>query len=339
LSKNPLKEKSMQQTHMKQAPELSLASDWLRGVNLPHRLAVGYSGGADSTALLLALAGAGHQVVAWHVDHGWSDHSAVLADNLGARAAAWGIEYHSARVNPCTDKNREAEARRARFERFAAWGEAQGIDTLFLAQQRNDQAETVCMRLLQGAGVAGCCGMRAQRGWRGLNIVRPLLHIERNELEAALVQAGVDWFDDVSNRDTSLLRNRIRHELFPAMRRTGRDPVDLFCRWQTQAVLLTARLQVLADKIGLEMQQGDAVVDWELWHSSPAAVRAVVLQRMSASLFGEGSVMGRRHILLAEVWRSQGGRQGIDLSRCRLFRDREYLHLARAEVSLSDSLR
>ncbi|MDQ6966165.1 MAG: tRNA lysidine(34) synthetase TilS, partial [Mariprofundaceae bacterium] len=169
---------------MKQAPELSLASHWLHGVNLPSRLAVGFSGGADSTALLLALAGAGHQVVAWHVDHGWSDHSAALAGSLRARSAAWGIEYHSTRVNPCTEKNREAEARRARFDLFAAWGEAQGIDTLCLAQQRNDQAETVCMRLLQGAGVAGCCAMRAERHWRGLNIVRPLLHIERDELEA-----------------------------------------------------------------------------------------------------------------------------------------------------------
>jgi len=324
---------------MNQAPGLFATGRWLHEKKLPQRLAVGFSGGADSTALLLALAGAGHQVVAWHVDHGWSSHSAALADSLRARAATWGIEYHSARVNPCTDKNREAEARRARFEQFAAWAEAQGIETLCLAQQRNDQAETVCMRFLQGAGPAGCSGMRGQRQWHGLNIVRPLLHIERNELEAGLLQAGVDWFEDASNRDTTLLRNRIRHELFPAMRRAGADPVELFSRWQAQAALLTTRLLLLADAIGLEMQQGDAVVGWEDWRSSPAAVRAAVLQRMSASLFGEGAVMGRRHILLAEAWRSQGGRKGIDLSRCRLFRDREYLHLARAEVSLSDSLR
>ncbi|OIQ01851.1 MAG: tRNA lysidine(34) synthetase TilS [Zetaproteobacteria bacterium CG2_30_59_37] len=312
---------------------------WFAGVDLPQRLAVGFSGGADSTALLLALAAAGHQVVAWHVDHGWHAGSVRVADALQAKAAGWGIEFHRVRLDPPSGKNREAEARKARFAQFVAWGEAQGIATLCLAQQRNDQAETVCMRLLQGAGPAGCAGMRAGRLWQGLNIVRPLLHIGRGEVEQVLLAAGVDWVEDASNRDTTLLRNRIRHQLFPAARSAGIDPVELFCRWQAQAVRLSAQLQWLADEIGLEMRQGAAVVGWDAWQSSPAAVRAVVLQRMSASLFGEGAVLGRRHILLAEAWRGQGGRAGIDLTRSRLFRDREYLHLARAEVSLPDMLR
>lgn len=318
--------------------QLTGTQHWFAGIALPQRLAVAYSGGADSTALLLALASAGHQVVAWHVDHGWHAASARIADALQARAAAWGIEFHRARVHPDTDKNREAEARKARFGQFAAWGAAQGLATLCLAQQRNDQAETVCMRLLQGAGPAGCAGMRAEREWQGLHIVRPLLHIGRDEVECVLRAADVDWVEDASNRDTTLLRNRIRHVLFPAVRRAGADPVELFCRWQAQAERLSASLRLLAGHIRVDMRQGAAVVGWEAWRCSPAAVRAVVLQRMNASLFGEGAVLGRRHILLAETWRLQGGRQGIDLTRSRLFRDREYLHLARAEVSLPDTL-
>jgi tRNA(Ile)-lysidine synthase len=153
-------------------------------------------------------------------------------------------------------------------------------------------------------------------------------------LTDALKSSAVGWYEDASNLDTTLLRNRIRHQFFPAARKHGVDPVDLFCRWQRQAAHLSVRLNMLADDVALDMQQGMAVVDWEAWSSSPQAVRALLLQRMSASLFGEGTVLGRRHILLAEEWRRKGGRQGIDLSRCRLFRSRETLHLAAASVSL-----
>lgn len=322
---------------MASLPELSGTQHWLREVELPRRLAVGLSGGADSTALLLALANAGHQVVAWHVDHAWSKASARVADAVQARAESWGIECHRARLQGFSGKNREAEARKARFEQFAAWGEMQDVATLCLAQQRDDQAETVCMRLLQGAGPAGCAGMRGERLWRGLRIVRPLLHVTRRELETVLKRAGVDWIEDASNRDTTLLRNRLRHELFPAMRRAGSDPVELFCRWQVQAARLSSHLKMLADGVALQVDSGSVVVDWEAWRDSPAAVRAVLLQRMNAGLFGEGAVLGRRHIRLAEAWRRQGGRRGIDLSRCRLFRDMQNLHLARAQVSLPDS--
>ena len=315
-------------------PQLPGSGLWLTQTSLPQRLAVGYSGGADSTALLLALANHGHEVVAWHVDHAWHADSSNVADTLQARAEAWGIEFHRFRTQGQNGRNREAEARKVRFEQFSIWAEAQGIHTLCLAQQRNDQAETVCMRLLQGSGPAGCVGMREQRVWRGLNIVRPLLHIDRAELIRALNSADVDWFDDASNLDTTLLRNRIRHEFFPFSRKHGVDPVDLFCRWQGQAERLSQHLNQLADEVPLGMQQGDVVLDWEAWLSRPSAVRAVLLQRMNAKLFGEGAVLGRRHILLAEQWRRQGGRQGIDLSRCRLFRSRETLHLAAASVTL-----
>jgi len=315
-------------------PQLPGSELWLTQISLPQRLAVAYSGGADSTALLLALANRGHEVVAWHVDHAWHADSSSVADTLQARVAAWGIEFHRFRVQGQSGRNREAEARKARFEQFSIWADAQGMQTLCLAQQRDDQAETVCMRLLQGAGPAGCAGMREQRTWRGLNIVRPLLHVDRADLIHALNAAAVDWYEDASNRDTTLLRNRIRHEFFPAVRKHGVDPIDLFCRWQHQAAYLSARLNRLADAVPLGMLKGEVVLGWEAWQSSPSAVRAVLLQRMNAKLFGEGAVLGRRHILLAEQWRRQGGRQGIDLSRCRLFRNRETLHLAAASVTL-----
>jgi len=308
--------------------------DWLAGQALPHRLAVGFSGGADSTVLLLALAQHGHQVVAWHVDHGWGEGSADIADVLQRRVASWGIEFHRARLSVPSGKNREAEARKGRFGQFSKWASSQKINTLCLAHHCNDQAETVFMRLLQGAGPAGCCGMRYQREHDSFFVIRPLLQVARCEMVEILRDAGVDWYEDASNKDTSLLRNRIRHRLFPTVQAVGSDPVALFLRWQVQAVLLQQRLNDKADAVRVDSQNGVAVVDWHAWCDSLVPVRAVVLQRMNARVFGAGAVLGRRHIELAEVWRSHGGRTGIDLSRCRLFRDRENLHLAPVPVSL-----
>ncbi|MDQ6972246.1 MAG: tRNA lysidine(34) synthetase TilS [Mariprofundaceae bacterium] len=317
------------------APVLSDAADWLEGQSLPRRLAVGYSGGADSTALLLALLTRGHEVLAWHVDHGWHADSAAQADALAARARAWGVEFHQARVKPHTARNREAEARKARFGQFALWAAGQGVDTLCLAQQRDDQSETVCMRMLQGAGVAGCCGMRQRRDWQGLHIIRPLLHVGRQELSRALRDAGVQWYEDASNRDTTLLRNRIRHQFFPAMRRNGIEPDELFGRWQKQASRLSERLNREADVVPIHVSKSGIELSWESWQQSSRAVRAVLLQRMNARLFGEGRVLGRRHIMLAEKWREHGGHRGIDLSGCRLSRCSGRLHLAPAPVRLA----
>jgi len=175
--------------------------------------------------------------------------------------------------------------------------------------------------------------MRREREHDGLFVVRPLLQVARCDIIDVLQGAGVDWFEDASNKDTSLLRNRIRHRLFPVMQAAGCDPEALFLRWQAQAVLLQQRLNNKADAVRVFTHNGTAEVDWYAWRDSPLTVRAVILQRMNAQVFGAGAVLGRRHIELAEAWRGHGGRAGIDLSRCRLFRDRQTLHLAPVPVN------
>lgn len=315
-------------------PILPQAAVWLKNCQLPERLAVGFSGGADSTALLLALHHAGHEVIAWHVDHGWRADSAREADALRRQMDIWGIEFYSADVDAISANNREATARKARYVQFARWAKAQGIKTLCLAHHRDDQAETVCMRMLQGAGVAGCAGMRPVRELEHLSVVRPLLRVLKSALKAALRQAGVRWLEDASNRDTTLMRNHIRHHLFPHIRKNGVDPSDLFCRWQIQASLLSVMLNEQASAAGIQQRQGVVSMSWNIWREMPGPVRACVLQHMIAMLFSEGVVLGRRHIELAESWLRKGGRGGIDLSRCRLSHRGEGLQLSTAEVSL-----
>jgi len=320
-------------------PEFT-AQSWLHHSDvppLPDDVAVGWSGGADSTALLLALQGAGYRVHAWHVDHAWREASADEALGLAETAESWGIPFSSVRLACAPEANREAKARHARYAQFEEWAGQQGISTLSLAHHRDDQAETVCMRMLQGAGAGGCRGMQRQRMLGSLRIVRPLLHVSGLELRLALQQAGVSWLEDPSNSDMTVWRNRIRHRLFPAVRQAGVLPDELFLRWQQQAEQLAVRLDAAADRV---MNSGNTSESenpadttrqvslcWQSWIACGSAVRARVLQKMMARLFGVGVTPGRRHILLVEQWTNQHGRGGLDLSRCRLWRKRACLHL------------
>jgi len=220
------------------------------------------------------------------------------------------------------------------MNQFAIWAEEQGVDVLCLAHHKEDQAETVCLRMLQGAGVAGCCGMAGVRKLGNLNVMRPLLHVHKREMEVALLRAGVTWLTDPSNEDGSLLRNRIRLALFPAIRAAKADPIELFLRWQRQAEIIFDHLDSLAHGVEFCKQAGQVSVNWSEWCGLPASVRAVVLQRMIAALLGVGTVLGRRHIQLIEKWRQKGGRGGLDLSRCRIARQQRSLNLSLQRVSL-----
>jgi len=298
--------------------------------DLPGRLAVGWSGGADSTALLLALHASGREVYAWHIDHGWRDSSAQEAVALAKQAEQWHIPFISARLKSESKRNREAEARRGRYAQFQHWSREEEIHTLCLGHHRDDQAETVCMRLLQGAGPGGCRGMLPERQMGGMRIVRPLLHISGQDLRQSLQEADIAWIDDPSNSDMNIWRNRIRHRLFPAMAQHGIAPDDLFLRWRVQAGLVADQLDAKADVFMQHMSRNGAnalCLPWKAWKNCTPSVRARVLQKCMALLLGDGVTPGRRHIILVETWTKKSGRGGLDLSRCRLYRELNNLHL------------
>lgn len=287
---------------------------------LPHRMAVAWSGGVDSTALLLALHAAGHEVEAWHVDHGWHADSADHSRQLESLAHALEIPFTSVRLQLANVKNREAEARQARYDALYELSQQKGLKDLCLAHHRDDQAETVCLRMLQGAGVAGCRGMAALRYWRDIRLFRPLLHVSKQALTDALKRSAVAWLEDRSNRDTSLWRNHIRHVLFPAMARHGADPADLFLRWGRQAALVTDIIDEQSARVAIICDGTTVWTEWATWRAQSQPVRVDVLQRMAAALSGEGVVMGRRHLLAVERWLGEGANGGLDLSRSRLIR-------------------
>lgn len=203
------------------------------------RLAVGLSGGADSVALLCALAERSRELGlvlhAAHLHHGLrgaeADGDLEFARDLAARL---GIPFHEARVdvaaeaqaNPLTRKPAETEEEAARRLRYSWFQEllsktpppAVALDAVATAHTLDDQAETVLAKFLRGAWTEGLAGIAPVLEMpQGGRILRPLLAVTRPQIEAYLNALGQPWREDSSNRHLTFTRNRIRHELLPLL--------------------------------------------------------------------------------------------------------------------------
>jgi len=183
-------------------------------------LYVAYSGGGDSTALLVALLSLGYGVHALHVDHGWHPDSAQWARFCQQQAVALGAFFTLLRLPADTPgEGPEDQARRARYALMAAQL-AQG-DWLFTAQHLEDQAETLLLQLLRGAGVAGLAAMPAQRPLGAGLLVRPLLDVPQRVLRDYLEQRRLPFLNDPANADVRYDRVRVRNVLLPQLRDLG----------------------------------------------------------------------------------------------------------------------
>ncbi len=315
---------------------------WSDAREKPRRLAVAWSGGADSTALLLMLKAQGFDVLAWHIDHAWSERSATQADQLQKQAKDWGIPFFSRRLKK-PKQNIEAESRRLRYTAFDELAEETICFDLALGHHKSDQAETVCMRLLQGAGVAGCQGMHLYRKQRKLHLWRPLLQIGKKELQVYLEQQDVDWLDDPSNVDCKLWRNKIRHQLLPKMQVYNVNAEALFLRLQVQATKLNCTINGLANEIDIKHgcvgEINVCKVNWLQWLQQKKPVRVYVLQKMLGILFADGKVLGRRHFKAIDQWQQHGAHGWVSLSGCCLYRRGDFLYLCQgSKVIVEDNI-
>ena len=223
---------------------LEAALDALRG----RSLLVGLSGGLDSTVLLHALArrrGDFLALRAIHVHHGllpeaeaWSEHCRDLCTDLGVE-----LSQHRVQVDRDGGQGLEAAAREARHAAFAS--ELRDGESLVLAHHRDDQAETVLLRLLRGSGSGGLAAMRSERFIGANALLRPLLGLDRASLLEYALAHGLAWCEDPSNADTGPDRNFLRLRVLPLLSE----------RWP-QAGIALARSALLLD-------EDDALLDAE----------------------------------------------------------------------------
>lgn len=175
-----------------------------------------FSGGADSTALVALAKRAGCHVVAVHVDHGLRPSSSSEADRAGALARSLDVEFRSTTVAVEPGANLEARCRAARYAALPV-GSLTG-------HTADDQAETVLINLLRGAGVEGLSGMRS-------GPTKPILMLRRRDTMAVCDAFELAVVEDPSNADRRFVRNRIRAEVIPLMNDiAGRDVAALIAR-------------------------------------------------------------------------------------------------------------
>lgn len=218
-------------------------------------LAVGLSGGADSTALLLACAQKWPgQVQAIHVHHGlqaaaddFERHCLALCGRLQVPLTVRRIDARHA-----PGESPEDAARRARYKAFEAvvqFNQAlPAIYSIALAQHADDQVETLLLALSRGAGVAGLAAMPAHWTRSGIFWHRPLLRVAGAQVRDWLQAQGQSWVEDPSNADERFTRNRIRARLLPALDAAFPSFRDTFARSSGHAAEASTLLLELAQQ-------------------------------------------------------------------------------------------
>jgi len=232
---------------------------------VPARIGVAVSGGGDSTALLLMLAdwagAAGHRIVVATVDHGLRPEAAGEAAQVAALCGDLGIAHDTLHWTGWDGRgNTQDQARQARHRLLATWAKDRGVRVVALGHTRDDQAETVLMRLLRGSGLDGLAAMApaSQRG--GINWIRPLLGISRAELRDYLRAADRVWIDDPSNLDPTYLRIRLRAAM-QALELGSDGLAATAARLRTTRDYLETRTEQAAHALVTISGAGDVVLD------------------------------------------------------------------------------
>lgn len=187
-------------------------------------LAVGFSGGADSTALMAACAARRPgEVVAFHVHHGlqaaaddFERHCRDVCERLAVPLRVHRVDARHARGDSPEDA-----ARRARYGAFAEMARMSegraSIKSIALGHHADDQIETLLLALSRGAGLPGLAAMPARAERSGLEIYRPLLAVPGADIREWLAGRGLPWIEDPTNGDARYTRNRIRAVVLPAL--------------------------------------------------------------------------------------------------------------------------
>lgn len=299
-------------------------------------MAVAVSGGADSLALAVLLhdwtRARGGSLVALTVDHGLRADSAAEARRVGEVLGGLGIRqvvltWHGAKPTA----NVQAEARAARYDLLNTWCARHGWLHLALAHHRDDQAETLLLRLGRGSGLDGLAGMSAVICKGDLCLIRPFLTVPKSTLEITLRNRGIPWIEDPSNRDPRHARVRIRARM-PALDAEGLTPPRLAA---TAAHLGRARNAIESQVAGLLARAASLHPAGFLWLDPGLIAEApadVGLRAVSRALLAVGGRdyaprLERLERLFARV--RSGLTSGATLGGCRILPRKRGLLLVR----------
>lgn len=310
------------------------------------RIAVAWSGGRDSTALLHATLAAavpmGVDVVALHVHHGLSAHADDWAAFCAAQAERWArrfrIRLRVARLSgaPARGESVEAWARRERYRALRSMAREEGAVVVLLAHHRRDQAETFLIQALRGGGVAGLAGMPREIEREGVRWVRPWLDHDPEEIAAYVRRHRLRHVEDDSNADPRFARNRLRLQVWPTVAQAFPQAAATLAdtaEWARQASVCLAELAAL-DLVTLADARGLSVPAWrELGEER----RANALRHWLRDRLGQPAPASLVTRLMAELLQVRQGRWEEQGGSLRLYRGRLDWHADAADAASAES--
>jgi tRNA(Ile)-lysidine synthase len=305
------------------------------------KVGVAVSGGADSVCLLYVLL---ELAPRWdlrlsilHLDHGLrGEESRQDAEFVRGLADRLGLPL-SLRETPVAQSpdNLEQAARQARQAFFRETIASGAVERVATGHTRSDQAETVLFRFLRGSGTAGLAGIRPVTSE---GIVRPLIEVERSEVQQFLVERGIAWREDSSNRSLQFARNRIRHELLPQIAREWNPAIGETLAntadwalaeeawWDAEIERLASRHFIAAD---------DAILlRAPLLAALPLAVARRLVRRAMELAKGDLRAIDFGHIAsVMDLARSTDGHGRLQAPGLDIFRSFEWLRFAQPRAS------
>ncbi len=198
----------------------------------PTQLAVAFSGGLDSTVLLHATikAHGKKNVHAFHVHHGIQKEADQWQAHCKAVSKKFGCHFDTRNVKLNKQSNIESQARNLRYEALTQMCEAHKIQDLLLAHHLDDQAETVLIQLMRGAGLPGLSAMPQVKSNELIHLWRPFLNMRRKDLEIYAKEHQLTWIEDPSNQDESYRRNAVRKSILPTLEKFQKGAIENLAR-------------------------------------------------------------------------------------------------------------
>ena len=300
------------------------------------KLAIAYSGGLDSTALLHLAAHFCKQkkisLFAFHVHHGLSSNADAWLAHCQSQALLLNIPFSSRKITVGESPDGlEAAARKQRYTALADMATECGVKTILFAHHLDDQVETIFIRMLRGAGIDGAGGMRADAEFpmadrSGLRVFRPLLDVRRSLLESYVSQCGCEFVIDESNDDPKFFRNALRHQIMPVLESIRPGSLEACAR---SGRLLHAASDLLAEYVKAEFYSckvGDALSRSALKDLSPLKRMQVFrfwLKSISVQMPSEVKLSEIVHQVVS-VGHDQSVRFAIDTGFICIYRDTVY---------------
>jgi tRNA(Ile)-lysidine synthase len=273
------------------------------------------SGGPDSIALMWLAArwrktlARGPELVAVTVDHGLRADAAREARDVKYLAGTLGLPHRTLRWKSEKPKTGlPAAARAARYRLLAQAARQSGATHILTAHTRDDQAETLLMRLLRGSGIGGLAAMARETEREGVRLARPLLRVPKSRLIATLNKAKIGFAEDPTNRDPNFTRPRLR-ALMPALAAEGGDTRNL-ARLAARLARANAAVEILADGAEryLALREGNirpSGFDAKAFAAMPEEIRLRLLQRAIDRFGHEGPAeLGKVETLLSVLDRA-----------------------------------